>query len=162
MLTQSAVFVLWGVEGEKVVGANHDSSENVGTGPLRLASQSTSRLRARAPRGKTIINRFLTLSVSLRYPLHKGGSRAIRESPLRFVLQFCILHSAFCITRRALRLASGCRVACALFGILYFFACFWLFFWPFVIFHNSSVTFLCISQYFFEKLLKFVQKYCKI
>ena len=27
-----------------------------------------SRLRARAPLGKTILNRFLTLSVSLRYP----------------------------------------------------------------------------------------------
>ena len=36
---------------------------------IRLATQATlSRLRARAPRRKTILNRFLISSVSLRYP----------------------------------------------------------------------------------------------
>ena len=47
----------------------------------------TSRLRTRTSRGKTIINRFLTLSVSLRYP--KGEPYFI----LHFA--FCILHFAF-------------------------------------------------------------------
>ena len=47
------------------------------------------RLRTRTPRGKTIINRFLTLSVSLRYPLHKGAFRANRDSPLRYICSFC-------------------------------------------------------------------------
>ena len=35
---------------------------------LPVGRAAWSRLRARAPRGKTIINRFLTPSVSLRYP----------------------------------------------------------------------------------------------
>ena len=38
-----------------------------------------SRLRARAPRGKTILNRFLTLSVSLRYPRGKVEGASLRE-----------------------------------------------------------------------------------
>ena len=43
-----------------------------------------------------------------------------------------------------------------------FYANFTLFRYTDVNFHNEFMNFLCISQYFFKKLLKFVQKYCKI
>ena len=60
------------------------SASFLGTFPKGEGSGGArSRLRARSPRGKTILNRFLTPSVSLRY--------------LPYHALFLILHSAFCI-----------------------------------------------------------------
>ena len=52
-------------------------------GRLIHLSRLISRLRARSPRGKTILNRFLTLSVSLRYPRGKVIKLLLRKCKMQ-------------------------------------------------------------------------------